>query len=418
MQPFADKFRPQTIDEMVGQNHILGPGKIMRKFISQKAIPNMILYGPPGTGKTTLAYILAKELGMDYQALNAIDIGVGEIRDAIKKADKEKGLILYIDEFHMLNKKQQQTLLAVIEKGAVTLIASTAENPYFSIYKAIVSRSLVIEFKPINVDEIKLGVEKNLSKIKEMYHLDSLTMDDKALTYLAESAGGDMRTALNKLEVIFLQLLSSSKDMKITTSDIEAFSLVKAELYDTDGDSHYNLLSAFHKSLRGSDPNASIYYLAKLLKGGDLQSVCRRLLCVASEDVGLANPQAAVIVKACTDNALQLGLPEARLPLSQATLFLALQPKSNSVLCIDEAMSLIEREDCGDIPAHLKDSHYSGAKKLGHGVEYKYPHLFSKHWVAQQYLPDNIKGVSFYKPQDSKIESSYNDYWKNVKGEL
>ena len=421
MQPLADRLRPQQIEDMVGQSHIIGKGKIINKLIENKTIPNMILYGPPGTGKTTLANIIANVTGKKYIKLNAVNCGVKEINEVIDSAKRDlfsyNGIILMLDEIQALNRKQQQSLLEVIEDGSVTLIASTADNPYFVVYKAILSRSTIFEFKQINKEDILKGLQRAIERLKSINTYDSINVEDKALEYIAQTCNGDMRSALNKLELVFnVGINIVSNTVNITLDNVIECSSVKMLNYDKGGDDGYSILSAFHKSLRGSDIDASIHYLARLIKAGDIQGITRRLLCVASEDVGLAVPQAITITEACVSSALQLGFPEARIPLSQATIYLAQCPKSNSaVMAIDSALTDLDNIETGDIPLHLKDAHYAGAKNLGRGVDYKYPHNYPNHYVKQQYLPDAIKDKKYYIPGENKNEKSFEQYWNSVK---
>lgn len=421
MQPLADKLRPETIEDMVGQSHIIGKGKIINKLIENKAIPNMILYGPPGTGKTTLANIIASVTGKKYIKLNAVNCGVKEIKEAIDNSKRDlfsyNGIILMLDEIQALNKKQQQSLLEVIEEGSVTLIASTADNPYFVVYKAILSRSTIFEFKPIKKEEIYTGLKRAVNKLKPLYTYEDIIVEDKALKYIADTCNGDMRSALNKLELAFnLGIDIGTNTVNITLENVLDSSSMKILNYDNKGDDSYSILSAFHKSLRGSDENAAIHYLARLIKSQDMQSIIRRLLCVASEDVGLAVPQAVTITNACVESALKLGFPEARLPLAQATIYLARCPKSNSVVtAIDKALDDLDSIDTGEIPNHLKDAHYAGAEKLGRGLEYKYPHDYPNNYVKQQYLPHEIKDKKYYEPGKNKNELSFEQYWSNLK---
>ncbi|MFQ9310204.1 MAG: replication-associated recombination protein A [Paraclostridium sordellii] len=426
MQPLADKLRPQQIDDMVGQSHIIGKGKIINKLIQNKTIPNMIFYGPPGTGKTTLANIIANVTGKKYIKLNAVNCGVKEIKEAIDSSKRDlfsyNGIILMLDEIQALNRKQQQSLLEVIEDGSITLIASTADNPYFVVYKAILSRSSIFEFKSINKNDILIGLKKSVEKLKTIYRYESINVEEKALEYIAQTCNGDMRSALNKLELVFnIGIDITSNCVNITLENVMDCSSIKMLNFDRGGDDGYSILSAFHKSLRGSDPDAAIHYLARLVKAGDIQGVTRRLLCVASEDVGLAVPQAITITEACVSAALQLGFPEARIPLAQATIYLAQCPKSNSVIsAIDMALADLDTIETGDIPNHLKDAHYSGAADLGRGVDYKYPHDYPNHYIDQQYLPDPIKDRKYYNPGNNKNEKSFENYWdtlKNLKGE-
>ncbi|CEJ72716.1 ATPase-like MgsA [[Clostridium] sordellii] len=421
MQPLADKLRPQQIDDMVGQSHIIGKGKIINKLIQNKTIPNMIFYGPPGTGKTTLANIIANVTGKKYIKLNAVNCGVKEIKEAIDSSKRDlfsyNGIILMLDEIQALNRKQQQSLLEVIEDGSVTLIASTADNPYFVVYKAILSRSSIFEFKPINKNDILIGLKKSVEKLKTIYRYESINVEEKALEYIAQTCNGDMRSALNKLELVFnIGIDITSNCVDITLENVIDCSSIKMLNFDRGGDDGYSILSAFHKSLRGSDPDAAIHYLARLVKAGDIQGVTRRLLCVASEDIGLAVPQAITITEACVSAALQLGFPEARIPLAQATIYLAQCPKSNSVIsAIDMALADLDTIETGDIPNHLKDAHYSGAADLGRGVDYKYPHDYPNHYINQQYLPDPIKDRKYYNPGNNKNEKSFENYWDTLK---
>jgi putative ATPase len=421
MQPLADRLRPQQIEDMIGQSHIIGKGKIINKLIENKTIPNMILYGPPGTGKTTLANIIANVTGKKYVKLNAVNCGVKEINEVIDSAKRDlfsyNGIILMLDEIQALNRKQQQSLLEVIEDGSVTLIASTADNPYFVVYKAILSRSTIFEFKQINKEDILKGLKRAVERLKSIYTYESVNVEDKALEYIAETCNGDMRSALNKLELVFnVGIDITSNSVNVTLDNVIECSSVKMLNYDKGGDDGYSILSAFHKSLRGSDIDASIHYLARLIKAGDIQGITRRLLCVASEDVGLAVPQAITIIEACVSSALQLGFPEARIPLSQATIYLAQCPKSNSaIMAIEKALADLDNIETGDIPLHLKDAHYVGAKNLGRGVDYKYPHNYPNHYIEQQYLPDAIKDKKYYVPGENKNEKSFEQYWNSVK---
>lgn len=419
--PLADKLRPKKIEDMVGQKHIIGKGKVLNKIIENKSIPNMILYGPPGTGKTTLANIIATITGKKYVKLNAVNCGVKEIKDIIDESKRDlfsyNGIVLMLDEIQALNKKQQQSLLEVIEDGSVTLIASTADNPYFVIYKAILSRSSIFEFKPIDKEDIFIGLKRAIDNLRKDSNYESINIEDEAIYLIAQTCNGDMRSALNKLELAFNTGIDiGSNSVNITIDTVVDCSSSKILSYDRDGDDGYSILSAFHKSLRGSDIDASIHYLARLIKAGDIQNITRRLLCVASEDVGLAVPQAITITQACVNSALQLGFPEARIPLAQATIYLAQCPKSDSVIsAIDKALYDLDNIDTGDIPIHLKDAHYAGAKNLGRGVNYKYPHSFPNNYVKQQYLPDAIKDKKYYIAGNNKNEKLFEKYWENIK---
>ncbi|WP_300280013.1 replication-associated recombination protein A [Peptacetobacter sp.] len=421
MQPFADRLRPNKIEDMVGQKHIIGKNKVMNRIIERGNIPNMIFYGPPGTGKTTLANIIANVTGKKYVKLNAVNCGVKEIKEVIESSKRDlfsyNGIILMLDEIQALNRKQQQSLLEVIEDGSVTLIASTADNPYFVIYKAILSRSTVFEFKPIEKEDIVEGLKNCIEKLKDSKTYKINMVEDEALYQIANISNGDMRTAINRLELAFnLGINISDATVDITLQNVIDSSIAKSVNYDRKGDEGYSILSAFHKSLRGSDVDASLHYLARLIKAEDIQNITRRLLCVASEDVGLAVPNAISIVYACVSSALQLGFPEARLPLAQATIYLAQCPKSNSVInAIDKAIYDVENNEIGEIPNHLKDAHYSGAAKLGRGIEYKYPHNYKNNWVDQEYLPNSLKDRKYYIPGENKNERAYSSYWKQVK---
>lgn len=421
MKPLADRLRPKKIEDMIGQSHIIGEGKVLNKVIKNKSIPNMILYGPPGTGKTTLANIIANATGKKYVKLNAVNCGVKEIKEVIESAKQDlfsfNGIILMLDEIQAMNKKQQQALLEVIEDGSVTLIASTADNPYFVIYKAILSRSSIFEFKTIDKNDIYKGLKRAVKKLPEFYTYDYINIEDEALKAIAETCNGDMRTALNKLELAFnLGIDIAANSVYITLDTVLESSNTKILSFDRGGDDGYSILSAFHKSLRGSDADAAIHYLARLVKAEDMQGITRRLLCVASEDVGLAVPQAITITEACVSSALQLGFPEARIPLAQATVYLAQCPKSNSVVtAIDLALEDLDNIETGDIPLHLKDAHYSGAKDLGRGVDYKYPHDYPNNYVKQQYLPESIKNKKYYTPGNNKNELAFKHFWDNLK---
>jgi putative ATPase len=419
--PLADRIRPSCLDDVVGQKHLIGEGKLLRNIIENNEIPNMIFYGPSGVGKTTIANIIASRTGKTLHRLNATNASVSDIKNIVSTLDSflaMDGVLLYLDEIQHFNKKQQQSLLEFMENGKITLIASTTENPYFYVYNAVLSRSVVFEFMPIDPEEIESALTRAVELLKaDDYKSYNVTVDNVAITHMAHVANGDVRKALNSLEVAFLASKPNSDgEIKITLDTAVQATQKKAMRYDKDGDSHYDILSAFQKSIRGSDPDAAIHYLARLVSAGDLQSICRRLLVISAEDIGLAYPQAITVVKSCVDAALQLGFPEARIPLAEAVILLATAPKSNSAVCaIDTAMNDIEAVDTGDIPAHLKDSHYSGSQKLGHGIDYKYPHSFPNHYTEQQYLPDNIKNAKYYDFGDNKIEQAAKLYWDKIK---
>lgn len=417
--PLADKYRPIIIDDVVGQSHIIGENKVINNMIEKNYFPNMIFYGPPGVGKTTVAEIISKTSDKKFFKINATNSSLDDIKRIIKEIGSfgtSNGILLYIDEIQSFNKRQQQSILEFIESGEITLIASTTENPYHYIYKAILSRSIVMEFKMIDKKDINDGLKKLLAR----YNSDNMAkviIDEQAVDTIANASSGDMRSAINILELAINEAsLDRDGNLKIDTSTIEKLSIATSYNFDTDGDIHYNLLSAFQKSIRGSDPDAAIYYLARLLKGGDLISICRRLLVIASEDIGMAYPNAITIVKACVDSAMQLGLPEARIVLSQACLILATSPKSNSsYVAINRAMEDIESTVQDDIPEYLKDSHYSGASKMGKGVGYIYPHDFPNHYVEQEYLPKNISHKKYYEPQNNKFEINIKKYLEALK---
>jgi putative ATPase len=419
-RPLADRIRPETLDEVVGQQHILGKGKILNRIVEGGTISNMIFYGPPGVGKTTVANIIATRANKKFYKLNATNASLKDIQDIIEGLDTFDGLngvVLYLDEIQNFNKKQQQSLLEFIEDGRITLISSTTENPYHYIFKAIISRSTVFEFKTMQDSDIIKALNRAVDLVKADHKNTTIEVEKEALNYFAASSNGDVRKAINGLEVAINSTNPNSEGIILIDEEIARdCTQSKVFNYDMLGDSHYDILSAFQKSIRGSDPDGAIHYLARLVKAGDIQSICRRLLVIASEDIGLAYPNAAVIVKSCVDAANQLGFPEARIPLAQATLVLATAPKSNSVVCaIDAALQDIEQVNIGDIPLHLKDAHYSGAKALGRGIEYKYPHNYENNYVQQQYLPDNIKDRNYYVPGKNKNEKAAYDYWKKIK---
>ena len=380
----------------------------------------MIFYGPSGTGKTTVANIIAKTSGKKLYKLNATTASVGDIRQIAEQLNEftaANGILLYLDEIQNFNKKQQQSLLEYIENGSITLIASTTENPYFYIYNAILSRCSVFEFKPLDAAEAEKALERAVQILKEDYSGLDFQVDEGVLFHIANVCFGDVRKALNLLELCALSAVSE-KEIHLTMDLAVSVSNRPAMRYDRDGDSHYDVLSAFQKSIRGSDPDAAVHYLARLIVAGDLISICRRLLVIAAEDVGLAYPNAIAIVKACTDAAKELGFPEARLPLTQAVLLLATAPKSNSTICtIDRAVADFETKEVGDVPKHLKDGHYGGAKKLGNGQEYQYAHNYPNHYLPQQYLPDAIRDVTYYEYGDNKNEQAAKQYWDKIKGQ-
>lgn len=422
MEPLASRMRPEKMEDVLGQENILSDGRIIDSLLKNRRLMNMIFYGPPGTGKTTVARILAKELDREIFMLNASTDTLKDVKDVLSNLDTMmgyEGIILYIDEIHMFNKRNQQILLDYIENGRVILIGSTTENPYFAVFKALVSRSMIVEFRPLSHETIRKGIEKGIEFLKSENHLKEIKVEDTVIENLAFRSSGDMRRALNETEVLFLSKLRAGLDsVEITAEDAENILQVKMMNFDRDGDSHYDLLSAFHKSVRGSDPDAAIAYLYMLLKGGDLISVSRRLLAIASEDIGLAYPMAVTIVKSCVDSALQLGMPEAYLPMSQAAILLATSPKSNSAAkAYWNASAAIEGGNFGEIPLYLKDGHYEGAKTLGRMQGYIYPHDFPDHWTRQEYMPSGLKGKKFYEFSDNRLEETSRKYWEAIKSE-
>jgi putative ATPase len=416
-RPLADKIRPKSLDEMVGQRHLLGKGAMLRRIIESGSIPNMIFYGPSGIGKTTLANIIAQQTDRKLYKLNATTAGIADIKamtEEIGSLLAPGGILLYLDEIQYFNKKQQQSLLEFIENGSITLIASTTENPYFYVYNAILSRCTVFEFKPLTTDELIPAVRRAFAAASAESGVE-LVASDEICRNIAWGSGGDVRKAINAVELLAAAAPADVKSVVISEEDVAQVSQKSAMRYDREGDAHYDILSALQKSVRGSDPNAALHYLARLLTAGDLPSACRRLLVMASEDVGLAYPQAIMIVKACVDSALQLGLPEAQLPLAQAVVLMATAPKSNSAAKgIWAAMGDVGAGKTGEIPAHIKDAHYQGAQKLGRGLTYQYPHDFPGSWVKQQYLPDEIADVVYYEYGHNKLEQATKRYWNQI----
>lgn len=416
--PLADRLRPTKIEEVAGQKHILSQGKVLRKIIDSGNIPNLIFYGPSGVGKTTVANIIANNCGKKLCYLNATTASTADIKEIVNTIgtiESQGGILLYLDEIQYFNKKQQQILLSYIENGDITLIASTTENPYFYVYNAILSRSTVFEFKTLSSADITEVINRAigiLSKEKGK----NVIIGEESVKKLASAAAGDVRKALNMLE---LCVVTAQEDENIDISDqtVEEILSSNAVRYDREGDQHYDIISAYQKSMRGSDPDAAIYYLGRLLAAGDLPSACRRLLVCASEDVGLAYPQIIPIVKAAVDTALMVGLPEARLPLANAVILVATSPKSVSAHdAINAAMQDIERGIGGDIPRHLQNKHFDGEDAEIKGQNYKYPHSYPRHYVNQQYLPDQIKNKKYYTFSDNKNEQTAKEYWDKIKG--
>lgn len=417
-RPLADEIRPQSLEEVVGQTHILGKGGLLRRVIEGGAIPNLIFYGPSGTGKTTVANIIAKRTNRTLRRLNATTASLADVKEVISQVGTllaPNGILLYLDEIQYFNKKQQQSLLEVIESGDVTLIASTTENPYFYVYNAVLSRSSVFEFKPLTAKDLLPAVERGFRLMEERLGATAV-LEDGVTEHIALACGGDCRKAMNAVELLMNSATRKDNALTVTMSDAQAVAQKSAMRYDRAGDDHYDIASALMKSMRGSDPDAALHYLARLLEAGDMITAIRRILSSASEDVGMAYPQAAQIVKSLVDSALQLGLPEGRIPLAQAVILLATAPKSNTVeAAIDAALADVRAGKTGDYPRHLQNVHADSA-----GMEreqgYLYPHLFPGHWVEQQYLPDSLVGTRYYQFGDNKNEQAARQYWEKIKG--
>ena len=416
-RPLADEIRPKTLDEVVGQKHILGKDGLLRRIIEGGDIPNLIFYGPSGTGKTTVANIIAQRTNRPLHRLNATTASISDIKDIIADIGTllaPDGVLLYLDEIQYFNKKQQQSLLEFMENGKITLIASTTENPFFYVFGAVLSRSTVFEFKQITAEDALPAIDRGVDLLNERMG-GNLVLEDGVREHIASACGGDIRKAMNALELLSSAARREEGKLVISLEDAQTAAQKSAMRYDREGDDHYDIASALMKSLRGSDPDAAVHYLARLLEAGDLITAIRRLLCSASEDVGLAYPQAVPIVKACVDSALQLGLPEAKLPLSEAAILLATWPKSNSAcMAIDAAMADVRAGRTGDIPRELQNVHADSA-----GMEreqgYLYPHDFPGHWVKQQYLPNELKNRKYYQYGDNKTEQAARRYWEEIK---
>ncbi|MGN0651817.1 MAG: replication-associated recombination protein A [Gemmiger sp.] len=420
MEPLAQRLRPRTLDEVCGQRHLLAPGQVFRRTIDSGKIPNMIFYGPSGVGKTTVAGIIAANSGMRLYKLNGTTASTSDIKSVLSDIgtlSAAGGILLYLDEIQYFNKRQQQSLLECVEQGTVTLIASTTENPYFYVYNALLSRCTVFEFKSLTAKDIEQGVRNAAQRLSEADGV-TISIPPDALSYLAQSAGGDMRKALGNLEFAVTAAPVENGTRTITLDMVTQVAQRTAMRYDKLGDDHYDIVSAYQKSMRGSDPDAALHYLARLLEAGDLPSACRRLMVCACEDVGLAYPQIIPIVKAAVDAANMLGLPEARIPLADAVVLVATSPKSNSAYKgINAAMADVQAGRSGPIPRQLQNKHYDGEDAAVKGQNYKYAHDYPHHWVEQQYLPDAIRDRKYYTFGDNKNEQAAAAYWRRIKDE-
>lgn len=417
--PLADRIRPASLDEVVGQKHILGEGKALRRILDSGNIPNLIFYGPSGVGKTTVARIIAERADMRLHKLNGTTASTADIKAVVEELDTlsaVNGVLLYLDEIQYFNKRQQQTLLEFIENGRITLIASTTENPYFYVYNAILSRSTVFEFKAVEPEEVEKAVLRAFQLLEKERSVH-ITVGEGVCAQIARACGGDVRKALNAVELCALAgEVDDEGNITVTPQTAGQLAQRSAMRYDRAGDEHYDIVSAYQKSMRGSDPDAALHYLARLLEAGDLPSACRRLMVCASEDVGLAYPQILPIVKAAVDIAQQVGLPEARIPLADAVVLVCQAPKSNAAYnAINAAMADVQAGKSGPIPRQLQNKHYDGAEVEKKGQFYQYPHSFPGHWVQQQYLPDALRGTVYYTPGDNKTEQSFAAYWQEIK---
>ena len=417
-KPLADRIRPTELDDVVGQKHLLGEGKALRRLIEAGDIPNLIFYGPSGVGKTTVASIIASKTKRSLRRLNGTTASTQDIKDIVNELDTfsaPNGILLYLDEIQYFNKRQQQSLLEYIENGKITLIASTTENPYFYIYPAILSRSTVFEFKSVEPDEVIPAIKRGFNILADEYQV-KLDIEEDVFKRIASGCGGDVRKSLNSVENCSFATPTVDGEKNITTSLAKEFVQKSAVRYDRDSDEHYDIISAYQKSMRGSDPNAALHYLARLLQSGDLPSACRRLVVCACEDVGLAYPQIIPIVKSAVDIAMMVGLPEARIPLADAVILVATAPKSNSgEAAIDKAMADVQSGNYGPIPRRLQNKHFDGEDAEEKGQFYVYPHDYENHWVYQQYLPDRIKNKKYYEFGPNKNEQAFKSYWDRVK---
>lgn len=417
--PLADRIRPKELCDVVGQRHLLSEGKALYNMIENGEIPNLIFYGPSGVGKTTVASIIASKTKRSLRKLNGTSASTKDIKEIVAELDTlsaPNGILLYLDEIQYFNKRQQQSLLEYIENGKITLIASTTENPYFYVYSAILSRSTVFEFKAIEPMEIVPAIKRGFDYLAQENELE-IEYSDDAVNKIAIGCGGDVRKALNSVENCYLATTTKNGKKIITSETAQELTQKSAMRYDRDGDEHYDIVSAYQKSMRGSDPDAALHYLARLLEAGDLPSACRRLMVCACEDVGLAYPQIIPIVKAAVDAAMMVGLPEARIPLADAVILVATSPKSNSgEAAIDAALADVRAGKAGPIPRQLQNKHFDGDDVDNKGQFYKYPHSFANHWCEQQYLPDSLKDAKYYEYGNNKSEQKYKEYWDKVKG--
>ena len=417
--PLAERIRPKTLDDIVGQTHLLGENKPLRRIIESGKIPNMIFYGPSGVGKTTVARMIANNANMTMHKLNGTSASIADIKQIVAETETLSGIngiLLYLDEIQYLNKKQQQSLLEYIENGKITLIASTTENPYFYVYNAIISRSTVFEFKPLTSEEILPAIKRAFQLMADELGL-KLRLENGVLEHIARGCGGDVRKSINTVELCILSADNDGEKLTVNLDNVKLLTQRSNMHYDRDGDQHYDILSALQKSIRGSDENAALHYAARLMAAGDIISLSRRLLVIASEDVGLAYPNAVTIVKSCVDSAMQLGLPEARIPLAQAVVLLATAPKSNSAYeAINSAMDDVNKGLAIDFPRCLQNKHFDGDDVKVKGQFYKYPHDYPNHWTEQQYMPDALKGKVYYRYGDNKQEQSAKMYWDKIKG--
>ena len=418
--PLADRIRPQTLDDIVGQRHLLAPGRALRRIIESGVIPNMIFYGPPGVGKTTLASLIARQTKRKLCKLNGTTASTADIREIVSgldRIDAVNGVLLYLDEIQYFNKKQQQTLLEFLEDGSITMIASTTENPYFYVYGAILSRCTVFEFKSVEPSEVRRAVHRAFALLQEGEE-SPLVLEEGVEEHIANACGGDVRKAMNAVELASLSALPGEDGVRhVSLESARELTQKSAVRYDKDGDEHYDLISAFQKSMRGSDPDAAVYYLARMLYAGEsVDFIARRIMICAAEDVGMANPQALVVATSAAQAVHQVGMPEAQIILSEAVIYVATSPKSNAACnAVFSAMETVKNTVTAKVPPHLMDSHYKGSEKLGHGLDYKYAHNYPNHYVEQQYLPDGLEDKVFYEPGDLGYEKEVKKYFELIK---